>query len=158
MVWEKILLQIKFYGIGGQGVVTATKLLAKTVCLFENRYAKTIPAYGHERRGAPVYADIIIDGKEILLNSFIYEPDIVVVLDPFISQIASASTIRDLVYNGVYRYFLQTGTLVGVALFGYLIVYKLLSVFSVNIPRINRIGKGWFFVLFHHYRSSKLMQ
>ncbi|NJD04466.1 MAG: pyruvate ferredoxin oxidoreductase, partial [Ruminiclostridium sp.] len=50
------------------------------------RHAKTIPSYGHERRGAPVFSDVIIDDKNVLLSSFIYEPDVVVVFDPFIEN------------------------------------------------------------------------
>ena len=73
--------QLKFYGLGGQGVVTAAKALSIAVSIHENAYANMVPAYGHERRGAPVYTDLIFDNEPILLNSFVYEPDIVVVLD-----------------------------------------------------------------------------
>lgn len=73
--------QIKFYGLGGQGVVTAAKALSIASSIYENQYAITIPAYGHERRGAPVYADIMIDDRPVLLNCFVYEPDIVLVMD-----------------------------------------------------------------------------
>lgn len=73
--------KIKFYGIGGQGAVTAAKILSVAVSLHQNEYAITVPAYGHERRGAPVYAHIIVDEKPVLLNCYVYEPDIVVVFD-----------------------------------------------------------------------------
>lgn len=73
--------KIKIYGLGGQGVVTGAKILSHAVSIYEDMYATTIPAYGHERRGAPVYTDIMIDDKPILLNSFVYVPDIVVVMD-----------------------------------------------------------------------------
>ena len=78
--------KIKFYGAGGQGIVTAAKILCYSVCIHEGQSAKTIPAYGHERRGAPVFADVIIDNKPVLLNSFVYVPDMVAVFDPFIEQ------------------------------------------------------------------------
>ena len=73
--------QIKFYGIGGQGVVTAATILATSIAMHEEKYASTIPTFGHERRGAPVYADIMVDKDPILLNSFAYDPDLVVVMD-----------------------------------------------------------------------------
>ncbi len=73
--------QIKFYGLGGQGVVTAAKILAEAVAIKEKKYAQAIPAYGHERRGAAVYADVILDEKPLLLKSFVYEPDYVVIFD-----------------------------------------------------------------------------
>lgn len=76
--------RIKFYGIGGQGVVTAAKTLSIAVSIHEDEYAITVPAYGHERRGAPVYTDMVIDKEPIVLNCFVYEPDIVVVLDEHI--------------------------------------------------------------------------
>jgi len=78
------MLQLKFWGVGGQGVVTAAKMLSKAVSLHEDEYAITIPSYGHERRGAPVNTSIIIDKEPVLLNSFVYEPDIVMVFDPAI--------------------------------------------------------------------------
>ncbi len=73
--------KIKFYGIGGQGAVTAAKILSIAVSVHQNEYAITVPAYGHERRGAPVYAHIIVDDKPVLLNCYVYEPDIIAVFD-----------------------------------------------------------------------------
>jgi 2-oxoacid:acceptor oxidoreductase gamma subunit (pyruvate/2-ketoisovalerate family) len=69
--------QLKLYGLGGQGVVTAAKLLVEAVTIHEGKYGRSIPAYGHERRGAPVYADVMIDEQPILLSSYVYQPDIV---------------------------------------------------------------------------------
>lgn len=76
------MYKIKLYGLGGQGVVTAANILSHAVSINEKKYAKTIPAYGHERRGAPVFSDVMMDDIPILLNSFVYEPDIVIVFDP----------------------------------------------------------------------------
>lgn len=73
--------RIKFYGIGGQGAVTAAKVLSQAVSIYQDEYAITVPAYGHERRGAPVFAHIIVDDKPVMLNCYVYEPDIVVVFD-----------------------------------------------------------------------------
>lgn len=76
--------KIKFYGIGGQGAVTAAKVLSEAVSLYQGEYAVTIPAYGHERRGAPVYAHVIVDDVPVLLNCYVYEPDLVLVMDEFL--------------------------------------------------------------------------
>lgn len=76
------MINVKFYGTGGQGVVTAGKVLSQAVSLYEDKYAITVPAYGHERRGAPVNTSIIIDDEPVLVNSFVYNPDYVMVLDP----------------------------------------------------------------------------
>lgn len=75
------MIKLKFYGLGGQGVVTAGKVFSEAASLHEDKYAITIPAYGHERRGAPVNTSIIMDEEPILVNSFVYDPDIVLVMD-----------------------------------------------------------------------------
>ena len=48
------MIKLKFFGLGGQGIVTAAKTLSEAVSIYEEEYAITVPAYGHERRGAPV--------------------------------------------------------------------------------------------------------
>lgn len=73
--------QIKMFGLGGQGVVTAAKVFCEAVAIHENAYAQAIPAYGHERRGAPVYADAMISRDPIKLKGFVYAPDYVVIFD-----------------------------------------------------------------------------
>lgn len=75
------MIRFKFYGLGGQGVVTAGKVFSEATSLFEDKYAITVPAYGHERRGAPVNTSIITDEKPVLINSFVYHPDVVLVMD-----------------------------------------------------------------------------
>lgn len=74
------MTNLKFYGLGGQGVVTAAKTLSTAVSIYEDKYAITVPAYGHERRGAPVFTDMVIDDHPILVNCFVYDPDFVIVL------------------------------------------------------------------------------
>ena len=76
-----ILKKLKFFGLGGQGVVTAAKIFSTAVSLYEDMHAITIPAYGHERRGAPVFTDVVMNEDPILVNSFVYVPDIVLVMD-----------------------------------------------------------------------------
>jgi pyruvate ferredoxin oxidoreductase gamma subunit len=49
------LTEITWYGRGGQGVVTAGKLLAETA-LEAGRYFQSAPEYGPERAGAPIKA------------------------------------------------------------------------------------------------------
>lgn len=73
--------QVKLFGLGGQGVVTAAKVFAEAAAIGEGKYAQSIPAYGHERRGAPVYADLIVSDDPIKVKSFVYEPEYVVVFD-----------------------------------------------------------------------------
>ena len=80
------MLQIKLYGLGGQGVVTAAKVLAVAAGMYEGRYARSIPAYGHERRGAPVFADLFLAGEPVRVQSFVWRPDYVLVFDPSVKD------------------------------------------------------------------------
>ncbi len=75
------MLEVRWHGRGGQGSVTAAEILA-TAAIKEGKFAQAFAAFGPERRGAPVLAFTRIDDKEILLRSQIYEPDVVVILDP----------------------------------------------------------------------------
>jgi pyruvate ferredoxin oxidoreductase gamma subunit len=75
------ITEITWYGRGGQGVVTAGKVLAETA-LEAGRYFQSAPEYGPERAGAPIRAYTRLSDAPISLHSSIEEPDIVVVLDP----------------------------------------------------------------------------
>jgi 2-oxoacid:acceptor oxidoreductase gamma subunit (pyruvate/2-ketoisovalerate family) len=61
-------------------------MLGMAVSGQENYYAQSFPAFGVERRGAPVLAFTKIDSRPILDRSQVYEPDAVVVLDPRLLQ------------------------------------------------------------------------
>jgi len=74
------LVEIRWHGRGGQGAVTSAELLAQAA-INEGKYAQAFPAFGPERRGAPVVAFVRIDNdKPIRIRAEIEEPDIVVVL------------------------------------------------------------------------------
>jgi pyruvate ferredoxin oxidoreductase gamma subunit/2-oxoisovalerate ferredoxin oxidoreductase gamma subunit len=74
------MIEIRFHGRGGQGAVIASKILASAL-FKEGKYAQAFPAFGAERRGAPVMAFTRFDQKAITRRSMVYEPDHVVVLD-----------------------------------------------------------------------------
>ena len=75
------MIEIRFHGRGGQGAVVASKVLA--VAFFhESLYVQSFPAFGVERRGAPVMAFLRVDRQPINLRVNIYQPDHIVVLDP----------------------------------------------------------------------------
>ena len=73
-------VEICWHGRGGQGVVTASEILAETV-VGENKYVKAFPEFGPERMGAPIRAFTRISEEPIRLHTQVHEPDIVVVLD-----------------------------------------------------------------------------
>ncbi|UZE92270.1 MAG: pyruvate ferredoxin oxidoreductase subunit gamma [Methanosarcinales archaeon] len=83
--------EIRIHGRGGQGSVTAAELLA--VAAFEDgKYSQAFPAFGVERRGAPVQAFTRISDSPIRLRSQIYEPDYVIVLDPTLLEVVEVAS------------------------------------------------------------------
>ena len=75
------LTEIRWHGRGGQGVVTAGKLLAETA-MGTGQYFQAFPDYGPERMGAPIRAFTRLSSNPITIHSQIDEPDVVLVLDP----------------------------------------------------------------------------
>ena len=75
------LIEIRWHGRGGQGVVTAGKLLAEAA-LGTGQYFQAFPDYGPERMGAPIRAYTRLSTDPITIHSQIEEPDVVLVLDP----------------------------------------------------------------------------
>ncbi|PCN51063.1 hypothetical protein B6U99_01215 [Candidatus Geothermarchaeota archaeon ex4572_27] len=75
------MIEVRWHGRGGQGVVTSSRLLAHAAVL-EGKYAIHIPEFGPERRGAPVRAFTRIDDKPIEVRYSVISPDIVIVIDP----------------------------------------------------------------------------
>ncbi len=79
------MIEIRTHGRGGQGAVVASKVLA--AALFrEERFVQAFPAFGVERRGAPVVAFTRFDTKPIRLRCEIYEPDHIIVLDHALTE------------------------------------------------------------------------
>ena len=74
------LVEIRWHGRGGQGVVTAGEILAEAA-LLENRYFQAFPEFGPERTGAPIRAFTRISSTPITLHCPISHPNIVVVMD-----------------------------------------------------------------------------
>ena len=73
-------VEIRWHGRGGQGAKTAALLLAD-VSFKAGKYVQGFPEYGPERMGAPITAYNRISDEPITVNSNIYEPDYVVVVD-----------------------------------------------------------------------------
>jgi len=89
------LRELRIHGRGGQGSVTAAELIA--VAAFEGgAFAQAFPAFGVERRGAPVQAFVRFDDKVIRKRSQVYEPDYIIVQD--------STLIKDVnVFQGVKK-------------------------------------------------------
>jgi len=77
----KKIIEVRWHGRGGQGAVTASKLLA-TSALAEDKYIQAFPEYGPERMGAPIQSFTRISDEPIKIHCHVTNPDMVVVLDP----------------------------------------------------------------------------
>jgi len=73
--------EIRWHGRGGQGAITAAKIIAEAAYHSGYQGVTATPSFGAERRGAPVSASTRISPKTILVVSQVEKPDIVVVLD-----------------------------------------------------------------------------
>lgn len=74
------IIEIRWHGRGGQGTITAAKVLADA-CLSGGRYVQAFPEYGPERAGAPLRAYNRISSKEIRMHCPVLNPQIVSVVD-----------------------------------------------------------------------------
>jgi len=84
-MWE-----IRLHGRGGQGAVTSAELLARAA-ISRGKFAQAFPSFGPERRGAPVQAFVRVDDKKIRKREKIYQPDIVLVLDPSLLEVVNVA-------------------------------------------------------------------
>jgi len=88
------MIEIRFHGRGGQGSVVASRILATSIFL-DGKYSQSFPAFGVERRGAPVTAFLRVDDKPIRIRTEIYEPDHIVILDPLlVDQVPLADGLK----------------------------------------------------------------
>lgn len=74
------MTEIRWHGRGGQGTVTAAKVLADA-CLSGGRHVQAFPEYGPERAGAPLRAYNRISSTELRMHCPVLNPDVVTVVD-----------------------------------------------------------------------------
>ncbi len=86
------VIKIRWHGRGGQGAITAAKIVANAA--FECGYKGVVmtPTFGTERRGAPVLTSLKISKTKIYDLSPIEEPDMIVVLDHLLLDEAGVMT------------------------------------------------------------------
>jgi len=88
-IQEKVRVkEIRIHGRGGQGAVTAARMLASAF-VNEGKFVASFPMYGFERRGAPVQAFTRVDDKPIREKTQVYTPDCMVVIDPTLLKIST---------------------------------------------------------------------
>ncbi len=74
------LTEIRWHARGGQGAVTAAKMVAE-LAVERGRHFQAFPEYGPERSGAPIVAFTRISNEPIQIYSPIEHPNVVLVLD-----------------------------------------------------------------------------
>lgn len=74
------MLEIRWHGRGGQGTVTAAKVLADA-CLSGGRYVQAFPEYGPERSGAPLRAYNRVSTRELRMHCPVVHPGVVAIAD-----------------------------------------------------------------------------
>lgn len=79
------MIEIRTHGRGGQGAVIASEILADAF-FREGKFVQAFPAFGVERRGAPVVSFTRVSDGEIRERCEIYEPDHLIVLDPVLIE------------------------------------------------------------------------
>ncbi|OGN92146.1 MAG: hypothetical protein A2Z70_02105 [Chloroflexi bacterium RBG_13_48_17] len=75
------LYEIRWHGRGGQGAVTAAKIIAQAAYLKGYQGVTAASSFGAERRGVPVSALTRISSEPIMVVSQVEKPDVIVVLD-----------------------------------------------------------------------------
>lgn len=84
------LTEIRWHARGGQGAVTAAKMVAE-LALGQGKYFQAFPEYGPERSGAPIVAFTRVSDRPIQIYSAIEHPQIIVVLDPSLFAVADVT-------------------------------------------------------------------
>ncbi len=92
------MIEVRFHGRGGQGAVTAARILSNAF-VRQGKFGSSFPMFGFERRGAPVTAFMRFDERPIREKTQVYNPDCLVVLDA--SQKNSPIVYDGLKPNGI---------------------------------------------------------
>jgi len=124
-----LLVEVRWHGRGGQGIVTVSRLLAYAA-LLDGKYVQAFPEFGPERRGAPVTGYTRISDEPISIHSHIYTPNIVVIVDP--TLIGTVDVTGGLVQDGT----IVANTEKNVAELKHALKAEKAKVYTVNATRI----------------------
>lgn len=84
------MTEVRIHGRGGQGVVACGELLA-LAANFENKFCRSFPLYGAQRRGSPLVSFVSIGGEEFSTRSQINNPNYILILDPYLPKSVSCT-------------------------------------------------------------------
>lgn len=74
------MIEVRIHGRGGQGNVVAAYLLA-TAAIDEGHFGQAFPAFGAERRGAPVVSFVRIAERTLRRRNQVLQPDFLIIQD-----------------------------------------------------------------------------
>lgn len=80
------ITEVRIHGRGGQGNVAAAYLLA-AAAIREGRFAQAFPAFGAERRGAPVVAYVRIAERRLRRRSQVQHPAFLIIQDAALMEV-----------------------------------------------------------------------
>ena len=92
------IFEMVFYGRGGQGVKTASQLVADSL-INEGYYIQAFPEYGPERAGAPVKAFARVSRSPIKIHCPVELADMAIIVDP--TLIGSVDMTSNIKKNGI---------------------------------------------------------
>lgn len=87
---SKKLAEIRWHARGGQGAVTAAKMLAE-MALTKGLYFQAFPEYGPERMGAPIQCFNRLSEEPIRTYCGVESPEVVLVVDPTLCDVVDFS-------------------------------------------------------------------
>lgn len=102
----------------------------------EGRSVQSFPAFGMERRGAPVAAFVRFDDRPIRVRSYIYRPDHVIVLD---SNLLAAGLVLDGLKE---KGWVVVNSAIKQDRMGVPAAYRLATVDASGIAVMNRLGSA----------------
>jgi len=88
--------ELKFVGLGGQGVLLASTILAKSASVFDNYFAVLTEKYTSDMRGGEVFSDVIISSERVTYP-LVERPDFLIALsqdgcDKYLCQLRQGGT------------------------------------------------------------------
>ncbi len=151
--------EVKLYGRGGQGIVTAGKLIS-LAAVRKGFFAQSIPSFGPERRGGLSSCSLRISDKPILLKCGVVEPQIVCVFDQTIWHFVNVTSglkedgvlifnskkspkeINDELKDGAWNYKIKTGKYTILGLDASSIAIKVLGKAITNTAMMGAFSKA----------------
>lgn len=88
---ERMSIDVRWHGRGGQGAVTAAMILAEAAYYDGYKGVTAAPFFGAERRGAPIIATTRFSQEPIRTFSLVEQPHVVVVLDESLLKVVNVA-------------------------------------------------------------------